>query len=130
MSSIEVNRFCTFYFKKIQNFSTEQRGGGRDKKVDPPSTIFTKLVNRNAIKLSNGHSPQICQIGKLLMQMCGGESHFSQKWRMLNVSKCIESGETGWRMSGECIESGQSRAANVGASKIGHFIYKKRYFYV
>ncbi len=47
-------------------------------------------------------------------------------WRM--SGECIESGENGWRMSGECIVSGQSRAANVGASKIGRFIYKKDIF--
>jgi hypothetical protein len=29
-------------------------GGRGDKKVDPPSTIFTKLVNRNAIKPEKG----------------------------------------------------------------------------
>ena len=37
-------------------------------------------------------------------------------WRMsANVSsvKCIESGEKGWRMSGECSESGLSRVANL-----------------
>ena len=64
-------------------------------------------------KLSNGHSPQIRQNGELLARMCRGESHFSQRWRMSNVSECIESGEmvgecranvssptkTGWRMS-------------------------------
>ena len=90
------------------------------------------------MKVSNGHSPQIRQNGELLAQMCRGESHFSQRWRMSNVSECIESGENGWqmsgeciesgengwRMSGECIESGQSRAANVGASKIGRFMHK------
>ena len=43
-------------------------------------------------------------------------------WRM--SGECIESGENGWRMSGECIESGQSRVANVGASKIGRFMHK------
>ncbi len=43
-------------------------------------------------------------------------------WRM--SGECIESGENGWQMSGECIESGQSRVANVGASKIGHFMHK------
>ncbi len=34
--------------------------------------------------LSNGHSPQIRQNGELLVRMCRGESHFSQKalWRM------------------------------------------------
>jgi hypothetical protein len=29
--------------------------------------------------ISNGHSPQIRQNGKLLVRMCRGESHFSQK---------------------------------------------------
>ncbi len=80
--------------------------------------------------LSNGHSPQIRRNGELLVRMCRMRVTV---WRMsANVSsvECIESGEKGWRMSGECIESGQSRAANVGASKIGRFMYKKRYFYV
>jgi hypothetical protein len=94
--------------------------------------------------LSNGHSPQICQNGELLVRMCRMRVTF---WRMsANVSsveciesgekgwrmsvECIESGENGWRKSGKCIGSGQSMAANVGASKIGRFIYKKRYFYV
>jgi hypothetical protein len=48
--------------------------------------------------LSNGHSPQIRQNGELLARMCRGESHFSQRWRMSDVSECIESGE----MVGEC----------------------------
>ena len=81
-------------------------------------------------ELSNGHSPQIRQNGELLVRMCRMRVTV---WRMsANVSsvECIESGEKGWQMSGKCIESGQSRAANVGASKIGRFIYKKRYFYV
>jgi hypothetical protein len=42
-------------------------------------------------KVSNGHSPQIRQNGKLLMQMCRGESHFSQKSLLANVGECIES---------------------------------------
>ena len=29
-----------------------------------------------AMKLSNGHSPQIRQNGELLVRMCRGESHF------------------------------------------------------
>jgi hypothetical protein len=38
----------------------------------------------NTYKLSNGHSPQIRQNGELLVRMCRGESHFSQKtlWQM------------------------------------------------
>jgi hypothetical protein len=57
--------------------------------------------------ISNGHSPQIRQNGELLVRMCRGESHFSQKsplaspgkvgWRMsMNVSS---PGKVGWRMS-------------------------------
>jgi hypothetical protein len=64
-------------------------------------------------RLSNGHSPQICQNGKLLVRMCRGESHFSQKWRMSNVSECIESGE----MVGECRANVSRQGkwlANVG----------------
>jgi hypothetical protein len=70
--------------------------------------------------------------------MCRGKSHFSQTWPLANVSECIESGESGWQMSGECIESGESgwrmsgeciesdqnRLAIVGASKIGCFMHK------
>jgi hypothetical protein len=60
--------------------------------------------------LSNGHSPQIHQNGELLVRMCQGESHFSQKWRMLNVSKCIESGE----MVGECRANVSNPGKMVG----------------
>ena len=36
--------------------------------------------------------------------------------------ECIESGKSGWRMSGECIESDQNRLANVGKCiKSGQF---------
>jgi hypothetical protein len=61
-------------------------------------------------KVSNGHSPQIRQNGELLVRMCRGESHFSQKWRMSNVSKCIESGE----MVGECRANVSSPGKMVG----------------
>ena len=81
-------------------------------------------LSKDKYKLSNGHSPQIRQNGELLVRMCRGESHFSQKWPLANVSECIESGESGWRMSGECIESDQNRLAIVGASKIGCFMHK------
>ncbi len=74
--------------------------------VTASKSSFLSVPKKSTRSLSNGHSPQICQIGELLVRMCRGESHFSQKWRMSNVSECIESGETGWRMSGECIESG------------------------
>ncbi len=55
-------------------------------------TVFGKII-------SNGHSPQIRRI----------------RANVSNVSsvECIESREKGWRMSGECIESGLSRVANL-----------------
>ena len=64
-------------------------------------------------RLSNGHSPQIRQNGELLVRMCRMRVTV---WRMsANVSsvECIESGESSWRMSVECSESGLSRVANL-----------------
>jgi hypothetical protein len=58
--------------------------------------------------LSNGHSPQIRQNGELLVRMCRGESHFSQKLAKASVG---ESGEYHKRPHfGEC-ESGESVTA-------------------
>ena len=90
------------------------------------------------LRLSNGHSPQIRLNGELLVQMCRGESHFSQKSplanvgesgesgqsRLANVDEFIESGQSRLANVGECIESDLNRLANVGASKIGHFMDK------
>ncbi len=84
--------------------------GVRGDETTPPRQIFEKLVNKNAIKLSNGHSPQIRQNGELLARMCRGESHFSQRWRMSNVSESIESGE----MVGECRANVSSPGKMVG----------------
>ena len=69
-----------------------------------------KLGHKIALELSNGHSPQIRQNGELLVRMCRGESHFSQKWRMSNVSECIESRE----MVGECRANVSSPGKMVG----------------
>jgi hypothetical protein len=88
--------------------------------------------------ISNGHSPQIRQNGELLVQMCRGESHFSQKSplanvgesgesrqsRLANVGEFIESEQNRLANVGEFIESEQNRLANVGASKIGRFMHK------
>jgi hypothetical protein len=52
--------------------------------AETPSILFFDLI------LSNGHSPQICQIGQLLVRMCRGESHFSQK---IGLGECGELGE-------------------------------------
>jgi hypothetical protein len=45
-----------------------------------PNLVFKKLEHKTVIKLSNGHLPQICQNGELLVRMCRGESHF---WSIL-----------------------------------------------
>jgi hypothetical protein len=105
---------------------------------------FREVNESNCIKtnfgvlISNGHSPQICQNGKLLVRMCRGESHFSQisplvnvgesgqsrlanvdecirskQSRLVNVDKCIESGQSGLANVDECIESDQNRLGNV-----------------
>ena len=81
--------------------------------------------------LSNGHSPQICQNGELLVRMCRGESHFSQKRRMSNVSEFGEYHK--WPHFGEC-ESGESVTAFWQIwqiwwiFKLGRFMYKKKIF--
>ena len=69
-----------------------------------------KNISELMIWLSNDHSPQIRQNGELLARMCRGESHFSQRWRMSNVSECIESGE----MVGECRANVSSPGKMVG----------------
>ena len=58
--------------------------------------------------LSNGHSRQIRQNGELLVRMCRMRVTFWRMsgWRM--SVECVESGESGWRMSVECVESGES----------------------
>jgi hypothetical protein len=66
--------------------------------------------------LSNGHSPQIRENGKLLVQMCRGESHFSQKWPLANVGESGESSQHGLANVGESGESSQKCLANVGES--------------
>jgi hypothetical protein len=39
-----------------------------------PGEFPNELVNQNAIKLSNGHSPQIRKNGELLVRMCRGQA--------------------------------------------------------
>jgi hypothetical protein len=64
--------------------------------------------------LSNGHSPQIRENGKLLMGMWQGESHFSQKWPLVNVGESGEYSVNGLANVGEFGESSQHGSANVG----------------
>jgi hypothetical protein len=66
--------------------------------------------------LSNGHSPQIRENGELLVRMCRGESHFSQKWPLANVGESGESSQHGLANVGESGESSQKCLANVGES--------------
>ncbi len=66
----------------------------------------------------------IRQNGELLVPMCRGESHFSQKSPWANVGESGESGQSRLANVDQCIESGQNRLANVGASKIGRFMHK------
>jgi hypothetical protein len=67
-------------------------------------------------KVSNGHSPQIHVNGELLMRMCRGESHFSQKWPLANVGESGESSQHGLANVGESGKSSQKCLANVGKS--------------
>jgi hypothetical protein len=69
-----------------------------------------------AIILSNGHSPQICENGELLVRMCRGESHFSRKWPSASVGEFVESAQHGSANVGESGESAQHSSANVGES--------------
>ena len=66
--------------------------------------------------LSNGHSPQIRQIGKLLVQMCRGESRFFRKWPLANVGESGEYSVSGLANVGESGESARHGLANVGES--------------
>ncbi len=61
-----------------------------------------------AFELSNGHSPQIHENGELLVWMCRGESHFSQKWPLANVGKSGKSSQHGLANVGESGESSNS----------------------
>ncbi len=77
------------------------------------------MLNFFASIVSNGHSPQIRENGELLVRMCRGESHFSQKWPLANVGESGESGQHGSANVGESGESGESPQhgmANVSES--------------
>jgi hypothetical protein len=65
-------------------------------------------------KLSNGHSPQIRENGKLLVRMWRGKSHFSQKWRLANVGESGEYSVNGLANVGESGEYSVNGLANVG----------------
>ncbi len=62
-------------------------------------------IKRSSLHLLNSpNSLNLLNLCKFAFRKCieSGESG----WRM--AGKCIESGESGWRMAGECIESGQN----------------------
>ena len=78
--------------------------------------VMAAMKNVIVQKVSNGHSPQIRQNGKLLVRMCRGESHFSQKWPLANVGESGESSQHGLTNVGESGESSQKCLASVGES--------------
>jgi len=69
--------------------------------------------------LTFGHSHKICQSRSLLVQIWRGESHFSQKRLLVNLEN-LESGII-WHLA---------NLANLVIFRLGHFMYKKRYFYL
>jgi hypothetical protein len=64
-----------------------------------PVVRSEKLSHKNAIKLSNGHSPQIHKTRSFLVRMRRGESHFFKNglWQM--SASLASPSKTGWRMS-------------------------------
>ncbi len=68
------------------------------------------------IYLSNGHSPQIRQNGKLLVRMCRGESRFFRKWPLANVGESGEYSVSGLANVGESGENSVNGSANVSES--------------
>ncbi len=66
--------------------------------------------------LSNGHLRQICETRPLLVRICRGESHFSQKWPLANVGEAGEYSVNGLANVGESGEYSVNCLANVGES--------------
>jgi hypothetical protein len=95
-----------FISKIVSKFKTVLR----KKKIDI-KVLFLRIFD---IQLSNGHSPQIRENGELLLRMWRGESHFSQKWRLENVSESDEYSVNSLANVGEFGESAQHGSANVG----------------
>jgi hypothetical protein len=77
--------------------------------------VEERIVERSTC-FGNGHLPQIRQNGELLVRMCRGESHFSQKWPLANVGESGESSQHGLANVGKFGESAQHGSANVGES--------------
>ncbi len=73
-----------------------------------------KLSGKNMKKLSNGHSPQICENGELLVRMCQMRVTFYQKWPLANVGESGESVTAFWQI--------------WQILKLGRFMYKKKIF--
>ncbi len=66
--------------------------------------------------LSNGHSRQIRETRPLLVRICRGESHFSQKWPLANVGESGKYAVNGLANVGESGEYSVNGLANVGES--------------
>jgi len=60
--------------------------------------------------LSNGHSPQIHETRSLLVRMCQGESHFSQKWPLASVRQVWQ---VRAKQVGECWRVWRVRATRL-----------------
>ena len=72
------------------------------------------ISSNHGKKLSNGHSPQIRENGKLLVRMCRMRVTFFQKLPLANVGESGESVTAFWRI--------------WRILKLGRFMYKKKIF--
>jgi hypothetical protein len=90
--------------------------GGIIDKILPKTMFVNDMLRHVEIFLSNGHSPQIRKTRSLLMRMCRGESHFSQKWPLANVGESGESEQNRLANVGESGKSVQHGLVNVGES--------------
>jgi hypothetical protein len=66
--------------------------------------------------LSNGHSRQIRETRPLLVRICQGKSHFSQKWLLANVGESGKYSVNGLANVGKSGEYSVIDLANVGES--------------
>jgi hypothetical protein len=80
------------------------------------TNIITKQHYANGFLLSNGYSRRIPETGKLLARIWRGESHFSQKWPLVNVGQSGEYSLKGLSNVSESGESSVNGLANVGES--------------
>ncbi len=80
------------------------------------SKVIRKTDSRLGYFISNGHSRQIRETRRLLVRICRGESHFSQKWPLANVGESGEYSVSSLANVGESGEYSVNGLANVGES--------------